>query len=77
MYNFVYRLKWLPEQTLVCGTIVGNIIVFDGPSGKHKFTLRGHSAEIYDMCYSSRDRGNILITTSEDCTVKVFNLNSN
>lgn len=68
-----FRLKWLPDQTLVCGTILGNVIAFDGRSGTRKYELQGHGAEVYDMCYD-RAKG-LLLCASEDSTAKIFQIN--
>lgn len=71
--NGVTTLKWLPDQTLVCGTILGNVIAFDGRSGTRKYELQGHGAEVYDMCYD-RAKG-LLLCASEDSTAKIFQIN--
>lgn len=64
--------KWLPEMTLVVGTLDGTIKLFDGRSGQSKLYLHGHVAEIYDLQYSKES--NIILTTSEDKTAKIFRL---
>lgn len=68
----ITTLKWLPEQTLVVGTIRGNISAFDGRSGTKKYDLMGHAAEVYNMCYDKVR--NILLTASEDSTAKIFKI---
>ncbi|XP_017488199.1 PREDICTED: angio-associated migratory cell protein-like [Rhagoletis zephyria] len=68
----ITRLKWLSDHTLMAATMDGNVIAFDARSGARKFTLEGHMAEIYEMCYNPHE--NILLTVSEDHRAKIFNI---
>ena len=70
--NIFYRLKWLPNYTLIVGTISGNIFGFDGRNGIRKFTLSGHVSEIYNIAH--REEENIIMSVSEDGTAKIFSL---
>ncbi|XP_055387174.1 angio-associated migratory cell protein [Condylostylus longicornis] len=66
----ITTLKFLPDYVLVVGTIQGNIYGYDVRNGQRKFTLSGHAAEIYDIQYDTNE--NVLVTASEDHTVKIF-----
>lgn len=60
--------RWLPNFTLIVGTLDGTIKGFDGRTGQMKFTLQGHLAEIYDLKYHKES--NLILSTSEDKTVQ-------
>ncbi|XP_067647947.1 angio-associated migratory cell protein [Eurosta solidaginis] len=68
----ITRIKWLTDHTLIAATMDGSVIGFDARSGARKFSLEGHVAEVYEMCYNPNE--NILLTVSEDRRAKIFNV---
>lgn len=66
----ITALQWLPDYTLLVGTIQGNIYGYDVRTGQRKCNLSGHAAEIYDIVYKKDD--GIFLTASEDHTAKIF-----
>ncbi|EDS41774.1 conserved hypothetical protein [Culex quinquefasciatus] len=68
----VTKLLWGKDCTLIAGTLSGNIRVWDVRSGALKYELLGHRNTIQDLVYNKQK--NVLLSTSEDGTVKIFNL---
>ncbi|EDS41766.1 predicted protein [Culex quinquefasciatus] len=70
--GFTCQLLWGKDCTLIAGTLSGNIRVWDVRSGALKYELLGHRNTIQDLVYNKQK--NVLLSTSEDGTVKIFNL---
>ncbi|KAL1394353.1 hypothetical protein pipiens_012018, partial [Culex pipiens pipiens] len=68
----VTRLLWGKDCTLIAGTLSGNIRVWDVRSGALKYELLGHRNTDPGSVYNKQK--NVLLSTSEDGTVKIFNL---
>ncbi|XP_055591792.1 angio-associated migratory cell protein isoform X2 [Uranotaenia lowii] len=68
----VTKLLWGKDCSLIGGTLGGVIKVWDLRSGALKYELLGHRNDIQDMCYDVQR--NLLLSTSEDGTAKIFHL---
>nr|XP_019933458.2 angio-associated migratory cell protein-like isoform X1 [Aedes albopictus] len=68
----VTKLLWGKDCSLIGGTLGGVIKVWDLRSGALKFDLLGHRNDIQDISYDKQK--NILLSTSEDATAKIFQL---
>lgn len=65
----VTKMIWVKGH-LVTGCLDGSIRVYEGRSGDKCLTLTGHRSEVLDLCYNPN--GNILLTTSDDGTARIF-----
>ncbi|XP_055705649.1 angio-associated migratory cell protein isoform X2 [Phlebotomus papatasi] len=68
----VTKVLWTRDLTLLAATLDGSVKVFEGRTGQLKSTLLGHRREIYDI--QMHKNGELLLTTSEDGTAKIFHL---
>ncbi|XP_040169332.1 angio-associated migratory cell protein [Anopheles arabiensis] len=68
--NGITKLVWLKDFTICAGTLGGWIKGWDFRSGAKRFTLDGHTNDIQSLSYD-RQR-NLILSTSEDCTAKIF-----
>lgn len=66
----ITKMLWLKDFTICAGTLGGYIKGWDFRSGAKRFTLDGHTNDIQDIVYD-RQR-NIILSTSEDRTAKIF-----
>ncbi|XP_022913533.2 angio-associated migratory cell protein [Onthophagus taurus] len=66
---------WGTKGILVVGTTNGSIYIYDVRSGTILRTITGHKDDILSMKVA-KDKSFVL-TTSDDCSAKVFNINSN
>ncbi|XP_052889127.1 angio-associated migratory cell protein [Anopheles moucheti] len=66
----ITRMVWLKDHAICAGTLGGLIKAWDFRSGAKRFTLDGHTNDIQDVVYD-RER-NIILSTSEDFTAKIF-----
>lgn len=65
-------MKWAANSKFLVSTTDGEIHVGDARSGTLVQTLTGHKEDILSMCVSKEKT--FLISTSDDCTAKVFDL---
>ncbi|XP_055626285.1 angio-associated migratory cell protein [Toxorhynchites rutilus septentrionalis] len=68
----ITKMLWGKDCTLIAGTLGGVIKVWDVRSGALKCDLLGHRNDIHDLFYDSKK--NILLSSSEDGTAKIFQL---
>ncbi|XP_065073453.1 angio-associated migratory cell protein [Ochlerotatus camptorhynchus] len=68
----ITKLLWGKDCSLIAGTLGGVIKVWDLRSGSLKYELLGHRNDIQDIAYDKQK--NVLLTTSEDSTAKIFQL---
>uniref|UniRef100_A0A182QSA8 Uncharacterized protein n=1 Tax=Anopheles farauti TaxID=69004 RepID=A0A182QSA8_9DIPT len=66
----ITKMRWLKDFTVCAGTLGGLIKGWDFRSGALRFTLDGHKNDILDIAYD-KER-NIILSTSEDGTAKIF-----
>uniref|UniRef100_A0A182N373 Uncharacterized protein n=1 Tax=Anopheles dirus TaxID=7168 RepID=A0A182N373_9DIPT len=66
----ITKMLWLKDFTVCAGTLEGLIKGWDLRSGALRFTLDGHIDDILDVAYDMQR--NILLSTSEDGTAKIF-----
>ncbi|XP_053687683.1 angio-associated migratory cell protein isoform X2 [Sabethes cyaneus] len=68
----IMRLLWGKDCTLIGGTLGGIIRVWDLRSGRLIYDLLGHRKDILDLSYDKAR--NLVLSTSEDGTAKIFKL---
>uniref|UniRef100_A0A0K8TRV8 Uncharacterized protein n=1 Tax=Tabanus bromius TaxID=304241 RepID=A0A0K8TRV8_TABBR len=68
----ITSMRWIQKEVLLCGTMRGHLLLFNGRNGERIRDLDGHAAHIYDIAYDKNK--NIILSTSEDETAKVFKL---
>lgn len=71
-YLIFFRLKWLKAYLLIAASLKGVIYGIDARNGNTLYRLTGHTNTIYDC--KLIDGTSTLATTSEDGTVKIFNI---
>ena len=57
---------------LATGDRNGGLFVWEAPTGREYFALRGHTATITDVSW--RDDSNVLASASEDTTIKLWEM---
>ncbi|CAG9784307.1 unnamed protein product [Diatraea saccharalis] len=65
----VTKMLWIKDHLVTAG-LDGSVTVYEGRSGKKLHVFTGHASELLDMCYN--DKANILLTTSDDGTARIF-----
>jgi WD40 repeat protein len=65
------KLIWVNE-VIYAATLDGNVLVYDGRNLQLLNKFSGHRAEILDVCLN--DTSNCLYTSSDDHTIKMFQL---
>ena len=65
-------MLWGKDQTLIAGTLGGDIKGWNVRNGESKFVLMGHSNNIHDLSY--HEKKNIMLSVSEDGTAKIFKM---
>ncbi|CAH1959975.1 unnamed protein product [Acanthoscelides obtectus] len=67
-------LKWGPATKIFIGATDGAVYVCDVKTGSLLETLTGHKADVLSISLLDPD-GKRILTTSDDATVKIFNVN--
>lgn len=65
----VTKMLWIKDHLVTAG-LDGSITVYEGRSGEKRLVLTGHRSELLDICYNAKE--NILLTSSEDGTARIF-----
>ncbi|XP_035789089.1 angio-associated migratory cell protein-like [Anopheles albimanus] len=66
----ITNMVWLKDNMICAGTLGGRIKAWDLRSGAMRFALEGHEDDVHSIVYHKEK--NIILSTSEDGTAKIF-----